>query len=129
MEALNQKKTNSLFNLIRQQLDIDKIYLYAKDLYKAKYQFLINKQEIPRSKHLNDSKAFIEYSNNIDNIYENIEEYNPNKICKILIIKILMMWLLICLVVIKELNSVVTELFMRGRKLNISLVFYYAIIF
>ena len=38
-------KTNSLFNLINQQPDIDKIYLCVKDPYKAKYQFLINKRE------------------------------------------------------------------------------------
>ena len=67
------RKTNSLFNLINQQPDIDKIYLYAKDPYEAKYQFLVNKRESTASKHLNDSKAFIEYSNNMDNIYKNIE--------------------------------------------------------
>ena len=72
-------KTNSLFNLINQQPDIDKIYLYAKDPYEAKYQFLINKRESTGLKHLNDSKAFIKYSNDMDDIYKNIEEYNPNK--------------------------------------------------
>ena len=50
------EKTNSLFNLISQQPDIDKIYLYAKDPYEAKYQFLINKRESAFSKNLNDSK-------------------------------------------------------------------------
>ena len=78
MEALDQEK-NSLFNLINQQPDIDKIYLYAKDLYEVKYQFLINKWESIGLKHFNDSKAFIEYSNNMDDIYKNIEEYNLNK--------------------------------------------------
>ena len=52
-------KTNSLLNLVCQQPDIDEMYLYAKDLYKAKYQFLINKNESTGLKHLNDSKAFI----------------------------------------------------------------------
>ena len=52
-------KTNSLFNLINHQPDIDKIYLYAKDPYKAKYKFLINKWESTGLKHFNDSKAFI----------------------------------------------------------------------
>ena len=52
--------------------------MYAKDPYKAKYQFLINKQESTGLKHLNESRAFIEYSNNMDDIYKNIEEYNPN---------------------------------------------------
>ena len=53
-------KTNSLFNLINHQPDIYKIYLYAKDTYKAKYQLLINKQENAGLKPLNDYKAFIE---------------------------------------------------------------------
>ena len=69
-------KTNQLFNLIIQQPDIHKIYLYAKDSYRAK---LINKREIIGLKHFNDSKAFIEYSNDMDDIYKSIEEYNPNK--------------------------------------------------
>ena len=72
-------KTNLLFNLINQQPDTDKIYLYAKDPYEAKYQFLINKGESTGLKHFNDSKAFIEYSNYKDDIYNNIEEYSPNK--------------------------------------------------
>ena len=67
-------KYNSLFNLINQLPDIDKIYLYAKDPWKAKYQFLNNKQESTGSKHFTDFKAFIEYSNNMNNIYENTEE-------------------------------------------------------
>ena len=58
---------------------------YTKDPYEAKYQFLINKREQTGLKHLNDFKAFIEYSNDIDDIYKNIEEYNLNKKCKIVI--------------------------------------------
>ena len=79
-------KRNSLFNLINHQPDIDKIYLYSKDLNKAKYQFLIEKREDVGTKHFNDSKAFIEYLNGMDNIYKNIEEYNPNKKRKILVV-------------------------------------------
>ena len=60
------------------------MYLYAKDLYEAKHQFLINKRERTRLKHLNDSEALIQYSNKVDDIYKNIEEYNPNKKRKIL---------------------------------------------
>ena len=67
-------KTNSLFYLIIHQLNIDKIYSYTKDPYEAKYQFLINKRQSADVKHLNDSKAFIEYSNDISDIYKNIEE-------------------------------------------------------
>ena len=75
-------KSNSLLNLISHQQDIDKIFLYAKEPYKAKYQFLINKRERTRWK---DSKTFIEYSNYMDHIYKSIEEYNPNKNRKTLI--------------------------------------------
>ena len=78
-------KTNSLFNLINQQPDIDKIYLGAKDPDEAKYQFLINKREGTCLNHFNDSKVLIEYSNNMVDIYRNIEYYNPNKKRKILI--------------------------------------------
>ena len=78
-------KTNVLFNLISQQPDIDKIYLNAKDPFETKYQILINKQASTGLKHLNDSKAFTEYSNDMNDIYKNIEEYNSNKKRKILI--------------------------------------------
>ena len=70
---------NSLFNLINQQPDIDKIYLYGKDPNEAKYQFLIKKCEDIGTKHFNDCKVFIGYSNDMGDIYKNIEEYNPNK--------------------------------------------------
>ena len=79
-------KTNALLNLINYEPDIDKIYLYAQDPYEAKYQLLIDKRESTGLKYLNDSKAFIEYSNNMDDIYKNSEDYNPNKKRKILII-------------------------------------------
>ena len=66
-------KTNSLFNLISYQPDIDKTYLNPKDPYETKYQFLISKLESIGVKHFNDSKAFIEHSNDMDDIYKNIE--------------------------------------------------------
>ena len=58
-------KTNALLNLINNQPNIDKLYLYAKYLYEAKYKFLINKRESIGLKHFNDPKAFIEYSNDM----------------------------------------------------------------
>ena len=58
-------KTNALLNLIEDQHDIDKTYLYARDPYEDKYQFLINKGESVELKHFNDPKAFIEYSNDM----------------------------------------------------------------
>ena len=61
-------KTNALLNLINHESDIDKIYLHAKDLYKAKHQFLISKRESTGLKYFNDSKALIEYSSDMDDI-------------------------------------------------------------
>ena len=72
-------KINALPNLINNEPDIDKIYLYAKCPYEAKDQLLINEREKIVLKYFNNSKAFTEYSNDMDDIYENIEEYNPNK--------------------------------------------------
>ena len=67
-------KTNVLLNLINNQPEIDKIYLYVKDPYEAKHQFLINKRESIGLKYFNDSKAFIEHSNDMQDVYENIDE-------------------------------------------------------
>ena len=72
-------KTHALLNLINSLLDIDKIDLYAKDPYEAKYQFLINKRESTGLKHFNDPKAFTEYSNDMQDVYKNIDEYNADK--------------------------------------------------
>ena len=85
MEVLDLEKINSLFNVISHQPDIDKIYLYGKGPFETKYMFLINKRESTGLKHLNDSKTFTEYSNDIDSFYKNIEECNPNEKKKILI--------------------------------------------
>ena len=113
-------KTNALLNLINNQPDIDKIYLYAKDPYEAKYQYLINKRESIGLNHYDDAKAFIEYSNNVQDDYKNIDQYNADKERKILIVFDNM---IADMINNKMLNSIVTELFIRGRKLNISLVF------
>ena len=69
-------------SLINKQPDIDEIYLYAKDPYEAKYQFLINKRESAGLKHFNDTQAFIEHSDDMQDVYENIHEYNIDKIVK-----------------------------------------------
>ena len=94
--------------------------MYAKDSYEAKYQYLINKREGVAINHFNDPKAFIKYSNDIRNVYKNIDDYNPDKENKILIVFDDM---IADMIHNKKLNSIVTELFIRGRKLNISLVF------
>ena len=78
-----------MFNLIKEQnIDnlIDKIYLNAKDLNELKHQFLIEKRENVGIKHLNDPKAFIEYSQCMDDVYNNINDYNPSRKIKILIV-------------------------------------------
>ena len=77
-------------------------------------------------KHCNDPKAFTEYSSNMQGIYKNIEEYNPGKKRKLVIIFDDMIAVMISN---KKLNSIVTELFITSRKINISDFFYYAIIF
>ena len=113
-------KTNALLNLINNQPDIDKIYLYAKDPYEKKYQYLINKPEKVGLNHFNDPKAFMEFSNDMQDVYKNIEDYNPIKKRKILIVFDDM---IADMINNNKLNPVVTELFIRGRKLNISIVF------
>ena len=77
--------TTNLLNLIENQPDIDEIYLYVKDPYDSKYQYLINKREGVGINHFNDPKAFIQYSNKMHDVYKNIE-YNPDKENKILIV-------------------------------------------
>ena len=113
-------KTNVLLNLIENQPDIDKIYLYAKDPYEAKYQYLINKREGVGIDHLNYPKAFIEYSNDKHDVYKNINYYNPNKENRILTV---FGDMIADMIHNKKLDSIVTELFIRGRKLIIFLVF------
>ena len=79
-------KTNALLNLINKQPDIDKIYIYAKDPYEAKYQYLINKREKVALDHFKDPRTFMEYSNEMQDVYKNIEDCNPGKKRKILIV-------------------------------------------
>ena len=62
---------------MRQQRNVDKIYLYVKDLNEPNHEFLIKKREDAGIKHFSDPNAFIEYSNTMDDVYENICDYNP----------------------------------------------------
>ena len=75
---------DALLNLISQQIDIDQIYLYEKDLSESKYEFLIEMQEYAEIKHLNDPKEFIECPNTMDIVYEDIDKYNPTRKGKVL---------------------------------------------
>ena len=112
-------KTIALLNLVNNQTDIDKKYLYSKDPYEAKHQYLINKCEKISLKHYDDPKAFIDYSNDMQNVYKNIEEYHLGKKCKVVIVFDEM---IANMIVNKKINPVVTELFITGRKLSISIV-------
>ena len=105
---------------LNNQLDIGKIYLYAKDPYEEKYQFLINKRESTGFKHFNDPKAIIEHSNAMQDICKNIKEYNLGKKHKIVIV---FDYMIADMINNKKLNPVVTELFIRDRKFKISIVF------
>ena len=113
-------KTNVLLNFINNQPDIDKIYLYAKDPNEKKYQYLIDKREKVGLTHFNDPKAFIEYSNDMQDVYKKIEDYNPTKKRKVLII---FDDIIADMINNNKLNPIVTELFIRRRKLNIFIVF------
>ena len=103
-------------NLINNQPDIDKIYLYAKDPYEAEYQFFIDKRGRTGLNYFNDSKDFIDYSNDIQNVYKNIDEYNVEKECKILIV---FDDTVADMINNKKVDSIVTEFFIRSRKFNI----------
>ena len=109
-----------LLGLINNQPDIDKIYSYTKNPYEDKYQFLINKKGSIELKQFNNTKALIEYSNNMQDVYKNICEYNSGRKHKTFIIFDDM---IADIIENKNLNSIVTELFIWGRKFNISYAF------
>ena len=109
-----------LLNLIENEPDIDKIYLYAKDPYDEKYQYLGKIHEKVGIDNHSDPRAYIEYSNDMDDVYININYYNPDKENEILMV---LDDMIADMINNKKLNSIVTELFIRGRKLNISLFF------
>ena len=115
-------KSNALLNLIQKQDSeslIDKIYLYTKDFSEPKYQLLIKKREDAGIKNLNDLSAFIEYSYTMDDVYNNIDDYNPKRKRKILIVFDDM---IADIMTNKKFQAIIKELFIRSRKLNIFLV-------
>ena len=113
-------KTNILLHLIDKFHPTDKIDLYAKDTDEDKYQYLINKREQVGIKNLNDLHAFIEYSNDMNDGLEDINNYNKNRDKKVLIIFDDM---IADTMRSKKFKAIVKELFIRCRKLNISIVF------
>ena len=116
-------KRNTLLNLMKKQ-DIhdviDKIYLYAKDLSEPKYAYLIKKRENAGIKNVNNPNPFIVCSNTMDNVYEDIDNYNPKRNKKVLIVFDDM---IADIMTNKRFQAIIKELFIRCRKLNISLVF------
>ena len=113
-------KTNTLLHLIEKFHPIDKIYLCAKDTDEEKYQYLINKREQAGIKNLNDPHAFIEYSNDMNDVLEDINNYNKKRDKKVLIIFDDM---IADIMRSEKFKAIVKELFIRCRKLNISIVF------
>ena len=116
-------KTNTLLNLIKEQDKhdvIDKIYLYAKDLNKPKNEYLIKKRENVGIKHYNDPTAFFESSNTMNGVYEHIDNYSSKRDKKVLIVFDDM---IADIMTNKKFEAIIKELFIRCRKLNISLVF------
>ena len=116
-------KTNTLLNLIKEQDFhdvIDKIYLYARDLNEPKYQFLIKKREDAGIKDVNNPNAFIVCPNTMDDVYGDIDNYNPKRNKKVLIVFDDM---IADIIANKRFQAIIKELFIRCRKLNISLVF------
>ena len=103
-----------------QRPDIHKIHSYVKDPFKQTYQLLINWRENIEIKKMKNPKPFILYSQKIDDFYENIEDFNPMKKRKVLV---LFDDMIADIKANKKLSVFVTELFLRGRKLNILFVF------
>ena len=114
------RKTNALINLINEQNDIDKIYSHARNLSEPKYEYLIKICEDVIIKHLHNPNAFIECSNTSDDVYEIIDDYNLNRKRKILIVFDDM---IPDIMTNKTFQAIIKELFIRNRKLNISVVF------
>ena len=93
-------------------------FLYAKDLEEPKYQFLIKKRRDAAIKTLSHPNAFIEYSNTMDDIYNNIDDYNSKRKRKVLIVFDDM---IADIMTNKRFQAIIKQFFIRCRKLNISL--------
>ena len=113
-------KTNSLLHLINNLHPIDKIYLYPKDIHEPKYEYLINKREQAGIKKLNDPHAFIKYSDDMNDVLDDINNYNKNRDKKVLIVFDDM---IADIEYNKNFKRIIKELFHRARKINVSIVF------
>ena len=113
-------KTNTLLHLINNLHPIDKIYLYAKDIHEPKYEYLINKREQAGITNLNDPNAFIEYSDDMNDVLDDINNYNKNRDKKVLIVFDDM---IADIEYNKNFKQIIKELFYRACKINVSIVF------
>ena len=113
-------KTNTLLHLINNFYPIDKIYLYAKNIHEPKYEYLINKREQAGIKNLNDPHAFIEYSDDMNDVLDDINNYNKNRDKKVLIF---LDDMIADIEYNKNFKRLIKELFYRARKINVSIVF------
>ena len=113
-------KTNTLLHLINNLHSNDKIYLYAKDIHESKYEYLINKREQAGIKNLSDLKAFIEYSDDMDDVLDDINNYNKNRDKNVLIVFDDM---IADIEYNKKFKRIIKELFYGARKINVSIVF------
>ena len=113
-------KTSRLLNLINEQKNVHKIYLYARGLNKPKFKILIKKRKDVGIKHLDNPNPFIECSNTMDDGYENIHDYNSGRKRNIFIVFDDM---IADIMTNKKFQVIIKWLFIRCRKLNISLVF------
>ena len=113
-------KANTLLHLINNLHPIDKIYLYAKDINEPKHEYLINKREQAGIKNLNDLYTFIEYSDDMDNVLDNINNYNKNRDKKVLIV---FHDMIADIEYNKKFKRIIKEIFYRARKINLSIVF------
>ena len=113
-------KTNSLLHLINDLHPINKIYVYPKDLHEPKYEYLINKREQAGIKNLNDPHAFMEYSDDMNDVLDNINNYNKNRDKKVLTVFDDM---IADIEYNKNFKQIIKELFYRARKINVSIVF------
>ena len=113
-------KTNTLLHLRNNLHPIDKIYLYAKDIHEPKHEYLINKREQAGIKNLNDPHAFIEYSDDMDDVLDDINNHNKNRDKKVLIVFDDM---IADIEYNKKFKRRIKELFYRARKINVSIIF------
>ena len=113
-------KTNTLLHLINNLYLIDKIYLCAKDINEPKYEYLINKREQAGIKTLNDPHTFIKYSDDMNDVLDDINNYNKNRDKKVLTVFDDM---IADIEYNKKFKGIIKEIFYRARKINVSIAF------